>query len=103
MSDMIENEFINAVSQRRGSRGRLMTEREYDKLIAAISGHFLTQELPDNWRDFSLEYLEEFITESATDSRCTITYEYWHWAGLLSLIEEVAHTVKEFMEKETNQ
>ena len=75
-----------------------MTEREYDKLIAAISGHFLTQELPDNWRDFSLEYLEEFITESATE-----TYEYWHWAGLLSLIEEVAHTVKEFMEKEKNQ
>ena len=74
-----------------------MTDREYDKLIAAISGHFLTQQLPDNWRDFSLEYLEEFITESATE-----TYEYWHWAGVLSLIEEVAHTAKEFMEKRYN-
>ena len=74
-----------------------MTDREYDKLIAAISAHFLTQELPDNWRDFSLEYLEEFITESATE-----TYEYWHWAGVLSLIEEVAHTAKEFMEKRYN-
>ncbi len=75
-----------------------MTEEEYDKLIAAISGHFLTQELPDNWRDFSLEDLEKFITESATE-----TYEYWHWAGLLSQIEEVAHTVTEFMAKEKNQ
>jgi len=71
-----------------------MTDREYDKLIAAISGHFLIQELPDNWRDFSLEYLEEFITESVVE-----TYEYWHWEGVLSLIEEVAHTVKEFMAK----
>lgn len=75
-----------------------MTEREYDKLIAAISGHFLTQQLPDNWRDFSLEYLEEFITECAIE-----TYEYWHWAGVLSQIEDVAHTVKEFMAKDTHQ
>lgn len=75
-----------------------MTDREYDKLFTAISGHFLTQELPLNWRDFNDDYLEEWFTECALE-----IYEYWDWKDVYAQVESVTHTVTEFMAKEKNQ
>ena len=46
----------------------------FERTFAAISGHFLTQQLPNNWQDFDNEYLEEWFIECAVD-----TYEYWDW------------------------
>ena len=65
-------------------------EQKYNKLFAAISGHFLTQELPDNWIDFDEEYLEEWFTECAVH-----TYEYWDWTAVYDQIKEITETVME--------
>jgi hypothetical protein len=71
--------------------------KEYEKLFAAISGHFLTQQLPDNWGDFEDEYLEEWFTECAVD-----TYEYWEWARVYEKIASITETVMELMKDASN-
>jgi hypothetical protein len=63
---------------------------DFEKTFAAISGHFLTQQLPDNWQDFEDEYLEEWFTECALD-----TYEYWDWQSVYSEINGITETVME--------
>ena len=63
---------------------------DFEKTFAAISGHFLTQQLPDNWQDFDNEYLEEWFTECALD-----TYEYWDWQSVYSEINDITETVME--------
>lgn len=67
-----------------------MMSKEYEKLFAAISGHFLTQQLPDNWQDFDNEYLEEWFTECAVH-----TYEYWDWTRVYAKISAITETVLE--------
>lgn len=67
-----------------------MNTLKYDKLFAAISGHFLTQELPDNWQDFDDQELEEWFTECAVE-----TYEYWDWTAVYDQIKGVTETVLE--------
>ena len=64
--------------------------KEYEKLFAAISAHFLTQQLPDNWGDFDDEYLEEWFVECAVH-----TYEYWDWAQVYGKIAAITETVME--------
>ena len=64
--------------------------KEYEKLFAAISAHFLTQQLPDNWGDFDDEYLEEWFVECAVH-----TYEYWDWAQVYAKIAAITETVME--------
>ena len=66
--------------------------REYEKLFAAISQHFLTQQLPDNWGDFNNEYLEEWFVECAVH-----TYEYWDWEKVYAKIAAITDTVMETM------
>lgn len=63
---------------------------DYEKTFAAISGHFLTQQLPDNWQDFDDEYLEEWFTECALHA-----YEYWDWQSVYSEINQITETVME--------
>ena len=63
---------------------------DFEKTFAAISAHFLTQQLPDNWQDFDDEYLEEWFTECAID-----TYEYWDWQSVYSEINGITETVME--------
>ena len=63
---------------------------DFEKTFAAISGHFLTQQLPDNWQDFDDEYLEEWFTECAVH-----TYEYWDWDKVYSKIAAITETVME--------
>ena len=62
----------------------------FEKTFAAISGHFLTQALPNNWQDFDDEYLEEWFIECAVD-----TYEYWDWEEVYKMISDLTHTVME--------
>lgn len=65
--------------------------KEYEKLFAAISGHFLTQPLPNNWQDIlSDEELEEWFVECAVH-----TYEYWDWAQVYGKIAAITETVME--------
>jgi len=66
--------------------------KEYEKLFAAISAHFLTQQLPDNWGDFDDEYLEEWFVECAVH-----TYEYWDWAQVYAKIAAITETAMEVM------
>ena len=61
-----------------------MTDKTYEKLFAKVSGHFLTQELPDNWRDFDDEYLEEWFTECALD-----IHEFWEWEEVYDRIDRI--------------
>ena len=63
---------------------------DFEKTFAAISAHFLTQELPDNWQDFDDEYLEEWFTECALDR-----YEYRDWQSVYSEINAITETVME--------
>ena len=65
---------------------------EYEKLFAAISGHFLTQQLPNNWGDFDDEYLEEWFVECGVH-----TYEYWEWTQVYAKIAAITETVLELM------
>lgn len=67
-------------------------DQKYNKLFAAISGHFLTQQLPDSWIDFDEEYLEEWFTECAVH-----TYEYWDWDKVYAKIAAITDTVMETM------
>ena len=62
----------------------------FEKTFAAISGHFLTQALPNNWQDFDDEHLEEWFTECAVH-----TYEYWDWEEVYKVISDLTHTVME--------
>lgn len=61
-----------------------------DKLFAAISGHFLTQQLPENWTDFDDDELEEWFTECAVH-----TYEYWDWQQVYAKIALITDTAME--------
>ena len=63
---------------------------KFEKTFAAISAHFLTQQLPDNWRDFDDEYLEEWFIECATH-----TYEDWEWEQVYEKIAAITETVLE--------
>ncbi len=63
---------------------------KYEEVFATLSGHFLTQALPNNWEDFTDEYLEEWFTECALD-----TYEYWDWEQVYKMIGDLADTVME--------
>ena len=65
-------------------------DQKYNKLFAAISGHFLTQELPDTWIDFDDEHLEKWFKEHAIE-----TYEYWDWTAVYDQIKEITETVME--------
>lgn len=62
----------------------------FEKTFAAISAHFLTQQLPDNWEDFDDDHLEEWFTECALD-----VYEYWDWQSVYSEINDITETVME--------
>jgi len=66
-----------------------MNSAEYDKLFAAISAHFLTQELPDNWRDFTHDEREVCFGECAVE-----TYEYWDWEQVYAKIADITDTVQ---------
>ena len=61
-----------------------MADKTYEKIFAKVSGHFLTQELPDNWRDFDDEYLEEWFTECALD-----IHELWEWEEVYDRIDRI--------------
>ena len=61
-----------------------MADKTYEKIFAKVSGHFLTQELPDNWRDFDDEYLEEWFTECALD-----IHEFWEWEEVYDRIDRI--------------
>ena len=61
-----------------------MADKTYEKIFAKVSGHFLTQELPDNWRDFDDEYLEEWFTECALD-----IHELWEWDEVYDRIDRI--------------
>ena len=63
---------------------------KFEQVFATISGHFLTQALPNNWQDFEDEYLEEWFTECATD-----TYEYFDWYEVYNMISNLTYTVME--------
>jgi hypothetical protein len=63
---------------------------KYEEVFATISGHFLTQELPNNWQDFDDEYLEEWFVECAVH-----TYEYWDWEKVYAKIAAITDTVME--------
>jgi len=63
---------------------------KYEQVFAALSAHFLTQALPNNWQDFDDEYLEEWFTECAVD-----TYEYWGWENVYKMISDLTDTVME--------
>ena len=63
---------------------------KFEEVFATLSGHFLTQTLPNNWQDFDDEYLEEWFTECALD-----TYEYWDWDEVYKMIGDLADTVME--------
>jgi hypothetical protein len=63
---------------------------DFEKTFAAISGHFLTQQLPDNWNDFEDEYLEEWFVECAIH-----TYEFLDWDKVYAKIERITKTVME--------
>jgi len=75
-----------------------MTDTEYNELFAAISGHYLTEQLPSQWAYYDDDRLEEWFKEYALE-----LYEYWDWKDVYAQVEEVTHTVKEFMAKEKNQ
>ena len=64
--------------------------KDYEKLFAAISGHFLTEQLPDNWPDFDDEHLEKWFVECAVH-----TYEYWDWEKVYAKIAAITDTVME--------
>mgnify|MGYP003120624915 CR=1 FL=1 len=66
-----------------------MNNVEYDKLFAAISAHFLTQELPNNWHDFTHDELEGWFVEYAVE-----TYEYWDWEQVYAKIADITDTVQ---------
>ena len=70
----------------------MKNDQKYNKLFAAISGHFLTQELPDSWPDFDDQDLEEWFTECAVE-----TYEYWDWTAVFDQVKEITETVMETM------
>lgn len=61
-----------------------MADKTYEKIFAKVSGHFLTEELPDNWRDFDDEYLEEWFTECALD-----IHEFWEWDEVYDRIDRI--------------
>ena len=61
-----------------------MADKTYEKIFAKVSGHFLTEELPDNWRDFDDEYLEEWFTECALD-----IHELWEWEEVYDRIDRI--------------
>ena len=61
-----------------------MADKTYEKIFAKVSGHFLTQELPDNWRNFDDEYLEEWFTECALD-----IHEFWEWDEVYDRIDRI--------------
>ena len=63
---------------------------KYEEVFSTLSGHFLTQALPNNWQDFDDEYLEEWFTECALD-----TYEYWDWKQVYKMVGDLADTVME--------
>ena len=63
---------------------------KFEEGFATLSGHFLTQALPNNWQDFEDEYLEEWFTECALD-----TYEYWDWEQVYKMISDLTDTVME--------
>jgi hypothetical protein len=63
---------------------------KFEQVFAALSGHFLTQALPNNWQDFDDEYLEEWFTECAL-----YTYEDWDWQSVYSEINQITETVME--------
>ena len=65
-------------------KDKSMKDKTYEKIFAKLSGHFLTQELPDNWRDFDEDYLEEWFTECALD-----TYQYWEWDEVYDMIDRI--------------
>ena len=65
----------------------------FERTFAAISGHFLTQQLPNNWQDFDNEYLEEWFTECAVH-----TYEYCDWEKVYAKIAAITMTVMELYE-----
>lgn len=75
-----------------------MTDTEHNELFAAISGHYLTEQLPSQWVYYDDDRLEEWFKEYALE-----LYEYWDWKDVYAQIEEVTHTVTEFMAKEKNQ
>ena len=63
----------------------------FQKTFAAISGHFLTQELPKNWNDIMTdEELEEWFVECAVH-----TYEFWDWEKVYAKIAAITDTVME--------
>ena len=63
---------------------------KFEQVFAALSAHFLTQALPNNWQDFDDEYLEEWFTECALDM-----YEFWHWEKVYKMISDLTDTVME--------
>ena len=75
-----------------------MTDTERNELFAAISGHYLTKQLPPQWAYYDDDRLEEWFKEYALE-----LYEYWDWQDVYAQIEEVTHTVTEFMAKEKSQ
>lgn len=66
---------------------------DFEKTFAAISAHFLTQQLPNNWNDvMSDEELEEWFVECAVH-----TYEFWDWEKVYAKIAAITDTVLELM------
>jgi hypothetical protein len=64
---------------------------KFEKTFAAISGHFLTEQLPTKWQDvLSNEELEEWFVECAVS-----TYEYWDWKQVYAKIAAITETVLE--------
>jgi hypothetical protein len=62
----------------------------YQKLFSVISGHFLTQALPDNWIDLTEEELEEWFVECTLD-----IYEYLDWEKVYDMVDDLTKDIME--------
>ena len=61
----------------------------YPKLFAKMSGHFLIQELPDNWDDtLTDDDLEEWFTENAWSP-----FEWHEWDEVYDMVKRLTDEV----------
>ena len=63
----------------------------YPKLFAKMSGHFLIQELPDNWDDtLTDDDVEEWFTENAWSP-----FEWHEWVEVYDMVKRLTDEVWE--------
>ena len=60
----------------------------YPKLFAKMSGHFLTQELPDSWEEFDSGELEEWFVECAWEP-----FEHYDWEEVYFMVRNLTDEI----------